>query len=298
MTAQEAAARCAVLLRGGVLPTPALAAALTEGDAEGLYSSPDAVIVRKQLAEGATASEALAAADGPEWRLLGAAWFLAEQSGARFAPTLERTAAALRALDQLRDRRDTLLASPRMTVRLVSWLPPLALVLGAGLGFNPLPVLLSFGGAALIVSGLGLLWAGIAWARAMSRAAMREDRVAGLELELAWIALQGGAATGEALVRVADCVSRYRLSWVGYEALCAGGALRRTLSTASAAGVSVGTLLLEQADAARALALTQLESSAERLGVRVLVPLGVCVLPSFILLGVLPVLLSMIGGLG
>lgn len=277
-----------------MLPTPALVLALEEGSAE---AGEEAVGVRDRLTAGATSAEALAAANGPDWRLLGAAWHLAEQSGAKLAPTLDRVASALRALIHLQERRTVLLAGPRTTVRLVSWLPPLALLLGAGLGFDPLPVLLSWGGAALLAVGGFLLWAGVAWARAMSHAVERADRVAGLELELAWIALQGGAATSEALVRVADCVARFRLTWVGYEGLREGRPLRHALATATAAGVPVGGLLLEQADAARSASLAGLESDAERLGVRVLVPLGVCVLPSFIVLGVLPVLLSMLGGL-
>ena len=41
-----------------------------------------------------------------------------------------------------------------------------------------------------------------------------------------------------------------------------------------------------------------LAAEAERLGVRVLLPLGACVLPAFVLLGVVPVLMAVLGGAG
>jgi len=44
--------------------------------------------------------------------------------------------------------------------------------------------------------------------------------------------------------------------------------------------------------------LSELEQEAERLAVRILLPIAVCVLPSFIALGVMPVLLAVLGTLG
>jgi tight adherence protein B len=57
-------------------------------------------------------------------------------------------------------------------------------------------------------------------------------------------------------------------------------------------------MLLVEAAAARARTMAELERQAERLAVSVLLPIGVCVLPSFIVLGVLPVLLAVMGSLG
>lgn len=57
-------------------------------------------------------------------------------------------------------------------------------------------------------------------------------------------------------------------------------------------------MLLVEAAAARARTLAELKRQAERLAVSVLLPIGVCVLPSFIVLGVLPVLLAVMGSLG
>ena len=292
LAAAEFAGRCAVLLRGGLAPDRALRAAASE--------TPGAPIeLIGHLDRSASAAEALRAATAdPEWRLVAAAWTLAERSGAPLAPALERISAALHDLVRMRGRRATLLAGPRMTVRMVASLPLLALLLGAALGYDPMPVLVGPAGALLLAVGTALLVAGIAWARSLTRTVADRDRVAAVEFELVWIVLSGGASPGEALVRVADCVSDLRVVWVRFDELCAGRPLRRTLAGAARAGVPVATLLLEEAEAVRGRALADLESEAERLGVRVLVPLGVCVLPAFIALGVMPVLLSMLGGIG
>lgn len=288
---EGAAARCAALLRGGVAPGRVFSLIAEEGG-----DRPAVVRIAALVRDGRPPAEAIAAEDRQEWRLVAVAWRLAEQSGAPLAPALERIAAALAALSQLRERRSVLLTGPRATVGIVAALPLLALLLGATLGFDPLPVLLSPAGAVLLAVGTALLVLGIVWARALSRSVERDDRVTGVELELAWVAMGGGASAGEALVRVADGVDALGISWVPFDAFLEGGLLRSVLRTAESVGLPVGALLVEEAQAARAREHAELERAAERLGVRVLIPLGVCVLPSFIVLGVLPVLISMLSG--
>lgn len=325
------ATKLAMMMRGGLQPDHALLLALhdlshgggeddaeTDGNCVPESCDEDRARVRDATAAGDaveqenSASRAIrlrgrgmpaaqvfrSVADAPEWRVLAAAWALAEQSGAPFAPALERISVALRSLSELRERRAVLLSGPRMTVRLVSALPPLALLLGGLLGFDPVPVLLGPVGLMLLTVGAGLLGAGIAWARALSKAVERRDHVAGIELELAWIALSGSASPGEALLRVADCIAEWKVEWASFDELCEGRVLRNALAAAQRLGVPVRPLLLEEAEAARVRSQAELESEAERLGVRVLIPLGVCVLPAFVTLGVLPVLFSMLGGIG
>lgn len=234
--------------------------------------------------------------EGPEWRVILSAWRLAEESGAPLAAALERLADALRALERVSERRDVLLAGPRSTVRLVGALPVVALVLGALLGFDPLPVVLSPLGAILVSLGVGLLVLGIRWARALTASLERVDCVAGLECELAWIALGGGSPPGVALRRVADCADAARAEWVQLDRLRRDGPVAAVFTQSEALGTPVGPMLLREAEDARARAQADLESAAERLGVQVLLPLAVCVLPSFVLLGVMPVLLAVLGG--
>lgn len=249
------------------------------------------------VAAGTPVDHALAAQPDPPWRVLAAAWRLAEQSGAPLAPALERIGTACAELARLEERRSVLLAGPRATVRLVLALPVLAFGLGAALGFDPFAVLLTGPGAALLCGGSALMGAGIAWTRALHRQAERADTVAGLECELLWVALGGGAAPAQARLRTADAVDALAAEWVPLERFCRGELLDTTLATAAGTGAALGPLLLAEAGAARLRAEAQLERDAERFGVRILLPLGCCVLPAFVATGVAPVVLSMLGGL-
>mgnify|MGYP000869342178 FL=1 len=82
------------------------------------------------------------------------------------------------------------------------------------------------------------------------------------------------------------------------ESLGHDGAVARAIAEAQALGTSLDPALLAEAESSRARAQADLEQAAERLGVSVLLPLGVCVLPAFILLGVVPVLLAVLDGAG
>lgn len=288
---EQLVARCAALLRGGV-PTDGVFAAIAAETRD-----PDAVAIAERVAAGARVLAAVADQDRPEWRVLAAAWRLAEQSGAPLAPAIDRIAEALGQLARLREHRSVLLSGPRATVRMVIALPPLALLLGALLGFDPVPVLLSPIGAAALCAGALLLGLGMLWARSIVGQVDRSDRVAGIENELVWIAMRGGAAPSVALVRAADSVDLMRAEWVGFAGFLADAPLRTALAAAAQVGVPVGSLLLEEARAARLRAHAELEREAEKLAVRILLPLGLCVLPAFVMIGVLPVLLSMLGGI-
>lgn len=246
---------------------------------------------------GTPIPDALAAEDAPPWRILAAAWHLAERSGAPLVPALDRICAALQALERLSERRAVLLSGPRATVRLVAALPVGTFGLGALLGFDPFSILATVPGAALGVSGALLLWAGVAWAGALRRRVERADRVDGIEHELLWIATGGGAAPGSACVRVVDAVDSFGVSWVRLDRFRSDAQLAHTVATATATGVALRPLLLEEAAGARARSHAAQEQAAERLAVRVLLPLGLCVLPAFVALGVAPVVLAMLGGL-
>ncbi|MEO7348628.1 MAG: hypothetical protein ABIW32_02015 [Terrimesophilobacter sp.] len=67
------------------------------------------------------------------------------------------------------------------------------------------------------------------------------------------------------------------------------------------AGVPAGALLRSEADRIRREASSAAERTAETLAVTLMLPLGLCVLPAFMLLGVAPLMISVlsstIGGL-
>ena len=100
---------------------------------------------------------------------------LAQASGCPLADVLGRYAAHLEAEDDAEAARQTALAGPKATVRLLSWLPLFGLALGTVLGVDPLGILLGnpFGLAAL-GAGIVLTVAGRAWSMRLVRAATGE----------------------------------------------------------------------------------------------------------------------------
>lgn len=290
-TAVDVVSQCSALLKGGVAPSRVFNVLSREQDV-----SRDVGAIDTKIRAGADVAAAIAATEGPEWKVLAAAWDLAETSGAPLAPALDRMAEALQSIERVRERRGVLLAGPRATVRLVVALPPVALGLGWALGFDPTPVLFSPLGAGLILIGVLFLVAGVLWARAMTHRVQGADTVAGLACELVWIALGSGGAHATAVRQVVDAVNRFDVSWVPFDAFLQDSELARTLRRGHSLGLPIRAMLLQEAGDARARCEAALESAAERLAVQVLLPLGTCVLPSFMVLGVAPVVISMLTG--
>lgn len=291
--AAAAALRAAALLRGGV---PAARVWRVLGEEP--EAPPELVRIASCLTMGQSSESALASGGGQEWRVLAAAWSIAQQSGAPVARTLERIAVALVSLERVRDRRAVLLAGPRATIRLVGSLPVIALLFGVVLGFEPFTVLMSPLGVVLGGCGAALLLIGVSWARALTDRLAQAEWVSGLECELSWIALSGGAAQQASVRHVADRVVEFSAEWIKLSTLSRGGAVRAVFRAATTHGTPAGPMLLAEANAARTRTLAELEQRAEQLAVRVLLPIGICVLPSFIVLGVLPVLFAVMGSLG
>ncbi|MGO2140299.1 MAG: type II secretion system F family protein [Leucobacter sp.] len=283
------AARAAALLRGGMSSAQAIRSVGEE------IQRPETRDLIAEVGHGASVGAALSRLDGPEWRVLGAAWLLAEESGAALAPALDRIAAALDSISEANRRRSVLLAGPKMTATLVGWLPLASIAVSFLLGFNPFPLFITPIGALLLLIGLVLQIVGARWSAALTGRVEREDRVAGLECELMWVALAGGAPPGLALRRVADAVSETRAEWVTFDSLRAGRPLARVLEVAAAAGVPTSAMLLDEANQIRARGQAAIEREAERLGIRILFPLASCQLPAFIAVGVLPVVVTLLG---
>lgn len=106
------------------------------------------------------------------WFQLAACFDVAEATGCPLADVLTRFAAQLEAEDDAEAARQTALAGPRATVRLLTWLPFLGLGLGLLLGVDPVEVLLGNPwGVAAFGSGLALTAAGRLWSAGLVRAA-------------------------------------------------------------------------------------------------------------------------------
>lgn len=106
------------------------------------------------------------------WGELAACLDVAEASGCPLADVLTRFASQLEAEDDADDARQTALAGPKATVRLLTWLPVFGLGLGMVLGVDPLGILLVNGvGLAALVAGIVLTVAGRIWSSRLVHAA-------------------------------------------------------------------------------------------------------------------------------
>lgn len=106
------------------------------------------------------------------WDELAACFDIAEASGCPLADLLTRFAAQLEAEDDAEAARQTALAGPKATVRLLTWLPFLGLGLGLALGVDPLKILLDTPyGLAALLAGIALTLAGRVWSARLVRIA-------------------------------------------------------------------------------------------------------------------------------
>jgi tight adherence protein B len=286
----RAVQRLAVLLGAGVPPSASWG-----------YLREGAVVQRiaHGVAAGARVPEAIlaAASDLPAvergaWRGLAAAWAVASEAGAPLAPTLREFAASLRGLAQAQRQVAVALAAPRATARLVLALPAVGLVFGMLLGFDTLGTLATTpAGWGCLVIGGALFAGGAAWTRALVKSARPTDLTPGLECDLMAIAVTGGNSLDRARRAATSAARTCGL------ALAADGdaAIDSVLDLSRRAGVPAAELLRSEADERRRIAAASAEQRVEALAVRLMLPLGVCVLPAFLVLGVVPLFLSLLG---
>ncbi|MGN8026493.1 type II secretion system F family protein [Microbacterium sp. 22242] len=278
----------AVLLQAGAAP-PAAWRHLAES------GSADATAVVAELDRGRELIEAVRARGGV-WTTVAAAWRIAATVGAPLGEVLRAIAAALEGAGEIRDEVEVALAEPAGTARLMLWLPVVGLLLGTALGFDTVTVLVTQpAGWVCLAAGLAMLLLARAWTRALVRRARPAPEIPGIRAELLVVALSGGTAIPRALRLVAEEVGRGDgCADAGVEAVGASDAVDRVLQLSSTAGVPAVELLRAEAARARRAARTSGRKGAARLSSRLLLPLGVCTLPAFLLLGVAPLILSVL----
>ncbi|HEX5986168.1 MAG TPA: type II secretion system F family protein [Nocardioides sp.] len=173
-------------------------------------------------------------------------------------------------------------------------------------------------GAALFVGGpVGLVAGAVAgvavavWLRRLEPASVRRRREAidealPLAVDLLASCLAAGQAPAVALQQVTDVVdhplrdelqevaTRLRLGadpirvWRDVAAHPQLGSWGRTVLRAVDSGASVADAMAAHADDLRQASRSRVEARARAVGVRAALPLGVCLLPAFVLLGVVP----------
>ncbi|WP_301112675.1 type II secretion system F family protein [Microbacterium sp.] len=267
----------AVLLQAGAVPVVAWRHLADIGD-------PHARAVTERVEGGVPLLDAIEA-EGGAWVDLAAAWEIATTVGAPLAEVLRIIAESLRDAASAADDVRIALAEPAGTARLLLWMPLAGLLLGFALGFDTIGVIVGNPlGAVCVIAGLLLVLAARLWTRRLLRRAAPAPGTPGMRAELVAVALSGGASIDRALRLVS-------------ESSTAGGteeSVRSVLELSRAAGVPAVELLRASAAQDRHAARVRGRLRAAKLSTQLLIPLGVCTLPAFLLLGVAPMLLSVL----
>lgn len=242
------------------------------------------------IGAGKSPSDALLqfAGRGSPLSTVAAIWIVADYSGAALAAALRTLSESLR--DQAENERDVdaALAGPRATLRLVMWMPLVGIGMAVALGIDVLGTLLGTpAGWILTVSGLIFLLAGRLWTTRMVNHALRGSTFTCVYLDLMIVALSGGLSPWRArglLAEVAVLVDFDHDDQARAD---------RVVAFAEHAGVPVADLLRSASRQARRQARLQGRVRSAQLSVRVLVPVGVCILPAFLCWGVAPMIVAL-----
>ncbi|WP_440624355.1 type II secretion system F family protein [Clavibacter nebraskensis] len=269
-------------VRRGERAVAALARRVAAGDG----SAP----LAERIVATATAVEGAGGSTARSWCALAAGLEVADRTGAPLARSLHRLADSL--VDVARVRRDagTALAGPVATSRTVLLMPGAGLLLAAGLGFDPLRVLVTtVPGLACLVAGSSLVAIGWRWNRGLVRRAVSREPAPGLVLDLVAMAMSGGASVPRAVAVVRRACERAGLR-TGDDLDAVGS----VVDAAARTGAPVAVLLGSEAERIRRDAATRAERAAARLAAQLMLPLGVCILPAFLAVGVVPMLLAVV----
>lgn len=256
-------------------------------------------------------------AEMPAVDSLAAALAVCERTGAPTATVLRSLAQALRDLHDAAQARRSAFAGPRSTARILLVLPLAGLGLGMLLGSDPLALLLGTAlGHALTAIGIALTAIGWLWMRRLLRRA-DPPPAPGVDpsvlLELIAGALSTGLGLPMACRAVADALPEHAVSadldrfaqalLAGVSAREAARALPAHLAPlvesaqlAAASGADLSGVLRSAAEDSRRGRARAAEVRAAQLGVRLVLPTGLALLPAFVALGIVPTVFALLGG--
>jgi tight adherence protein B len=193
-------------------------------------------------------------------------------AGGPIAQTLDRLAKVVNTRDQSQNELTLAIAGPKASSRLVISLPALVFI-GAGIAgipifrvlVQPSLIWLSLG------LGLGMFWLGYRWTGRILKHAEPSKDDPGIQLEALGVAVQAGLPIASA----AELVPGFQLAEL------------QDLEVAS--GVAMSQLIADRADSKRLDQFNADRFKIQKAAVAVLWPLGLTVLPAFVLIAIVPV---------
>jgi tight adherence protein B len=163
------------------------------------------------------------------------------------------------------------------------------------MGFDTLGTLLTtVPGLFCLGTGALLMLVGARWNRGLVRRAGDGAVTPGLDLDLMAIAMSGGGSLSRARELVDAVILRFDIAESAPQSVQPSSALQAVLDLSERAGVPAAELLRSEAEHARLVARTDGQRRAATLAVTLMLPLGLCILPAFMLVGVAPLLISVV----
>lgn len=249
-------------------------------------------LIAREMERGVRGVDAVSAATlnaGYWWKVVGVCVVIARRTGAPLGPSLTSLAGALEDAQSTHRDIQSALVGPRQTIRLVSLLPLLALIGGAlgGVEHTLMVWTTAPGWGILGVAGVliaGALW----WLRLLREAAVPVDEDASVELDIFAEATKAGLLPERAWHSVAEEFEKAQLTLRHSEEVDHLVALSRR------AGVPVSGLAKARSASLREQSRHEAQARVDTMEVRLALPLGLLVLPAFVLVSVAPVLLGVV----
>jgi tight adherence protein B len=214
-------------------------------------------------------------------------WQLAHDLGAPIVDTLQQLALNLDRLLGLSRAQQLAYSTPKLTAQLIYWLPLASLVLAQLLGLNPIGAIVSnFVALVSVLLGLGLLALAYFWTQKLIAAAKPASNDPGLFVDAVAVAMLAGLPISSAL---AEARHRYINVFSEEPPSQVVDQLHLTADFVSRTGAAAVKILRALASDLRNEQQQQSAEKIDRLGIRLLLPIGLAVLPAFGLLTVVPI---------
>lgn len=246
------------------------------------------------LRSGVNLDQALATIGGPP-SSIGLRYLLAvaKDAGSAVAAEMEAIADLIKSRERLIQRIGVAHAGPRATARLVIWLPVLTLLIAQLVGWNVIGSI--FDSPIVFISvllGLVLLLTSkLTTSRMLKRAKPTESYI-GFYLMGVAIESSGGSNLTKAKEQA---LSTYQDVFGSLPANLELEQLEDVEKLVNQTGARVNSLLRGQAQSLQEAELVKTEIGIEKLGVRLMLPLGLGVLPAFVLLAIVPLMVTSLG---
>lgn len=200
---------------------------------------------------------------------------LSRSLGSSLTPVVRQMLQIEKLQQQLRDEIEAEFATPKATIRLVSWLPLVALVLAFSLGLNLMQVLGSVVNLVSLGIGASLVWVAIRWSKRIVARAQPQHSETVTQITRFSLALSAGLGWRRALSEVPLNPQAHRL-------------IEDELSLSRSTGAAVRPTIDRLLDRLLQKQFDQDRIRVRRAGVQLSLPLGAALLPALIFLVVVP----------